>query len=162
MYGHACMVRDFLHLLISHYFRIWIRQGLIEPIVFLPFMCRLRVLEIYVDPYSEAELRYFGILSFLIRSLRISLTSPATLEHLKFDIVFNDRFDCDASISTPLSLSRPVHGYKESTLTFYTPFWNMMICRVLTTLKSRDVSLMLCFCFARKAFCLSKPRLLSR
>ena len=69
------MVRDFLHLLISHHFRIWIRQGLIEPIEFLPFMCRLRVLEIYVDTYSEAELRYFGILSFLIRSLRVSLTS---------------------------------------------------------------------------------------
>jgi hypothetical protein len=30
----------------------------------------------------------FGILSFLIRSLRLSLTSPATLEHLKFSIVF--------------------------------------------------------------------------
>ena len=30
----------------------------------------------------------FVILSFLIRSLRASLTSPATLEYLKFDIVF--------------------------------------------------------------------------
>ena len=30
----------------------------------------------------------FGILSFLMRSLRVSLTSPATLEHLKFNISF--------------------------------------------------------------------------
>jgi len=32
----------------------------------------------------------FEILSFLMRSLRVSLTSPATLEHLKFNIVFED------------------------------------------------------------------------
>ena len=57
-------------------------QGPAEPI-FLPFMCRLRVLEIYIDAPIG-----LGILSFLIRSLRDSLTSPATLEHLKFDIVF--------------------------------------------------------------------------
>ena len=63
-------------------------EGLTEPI-FLPFMCRLRVLEIYrdIDP-SSATMRDFNILSLLIRSLRISLTSPATLEHLKFDIEF--------------------------------------------------------------------------
>ena len=61
-------------------------EGLTEPI-FLPFMCRLRVLEIYIDPCS-ATMKDFDVLSFLIGSLRISLTSPATLEHLKFNIVF--------------------------------------------------------------------------
>ena len=61
-------------------------EGPSEPI-FLPFMSRLRVLEIYVDPFSSI-MRDFDILSLLIRSLRHSLTSPATLEHLKLDIVF--------------------------------------------------------------------------
>ena len=65
---------------------IWDVEGVTEPI-FLPFMCRLRVLEIRIDPCS-ATMRDFGILSLLIRSLFISLTSPATLEHLKIDIVF--------------------------------------------------------------------------
>ena len=63
---------------------IWDVEGVTEPI-FLPFMCRLRVLEIRIDP-SSATMRDFGILSLLI--LCISLTSPATLEHLKIDIVF--------------------------------------------------------------------------
>ncbi|KAM6492889.1 hypothetical protein JOM56_011023 [Amanita muscaria] len=61
-------------------------EDLTEPI-FLPFMSRLRVLEIRVDP-SSATMDDFNILSFLMRSLRVSLTSPATLEHLKFYIVF--------------------------------------------------------------------------
>ena len=55
--------------------------------MFLPFMCSLRVLEIHIDPVS-AVMEDFNMLSFLIRSLRISLTSPATLEHLIFNIVF--------------------------------------------------------------------------
>ena len=50
-------------------------------------MCHLRVLEIYIN-LSSATMSDFVILSFLIRSLRASLTSPATLEYLKFDIVF--------------------------------------------------------------------------
>ena len=50
-------------------------------------MRRLRVLEIYIDPCS-ATMSDFVTLYFLIRSLRISLTSPATLERLTFDIVF--------------------------------------------------------------------------
>jgi len=62
-------------------------HGPTEPI-FLPFMCRLRVLNIYINPYS-ATMSDFGILSFLMHSLRVSLTSPATLEHIKFDIVFD-------------------------------------------------------------------------
>src|SRR5438445_12310002 len=72
-------------------------EGPTEPI-FLPFMCRLRVFEIYFDQTS-AEMGDFDILSFVIRSLRNSLTSPTTLEYLKFDIVFEgcgNRFDHDA------------------------------------------------------------------
>ena len=69
-------------------------EGPTEPI-FLPFMCRLRSLEIIIDPRS-ATMSDFAVLSFLMRSLSISLTSPATLEHLKFDITFegnDDDFD---------------------------------------------------------------------
>ena len=55
-------------------------------------MCRLRVLEIYIDT-SSTRLRDFDTLSFLIRSLRVSLTSPATLEHIKFSIVFTGNDD---------------------------------------------------------------------
>ena len=111
-------------------------EGPSEPI-FLLFMCRLRVLEIYVDPCS-AIMSDFGFLSFVIRSLRVSLTFPATLEHIKFDIVFKfstnnldypgDWFmviyvtPISGAISNPLSLIQPVHGYKESTLTLNTPF----------------------------------------
>ena len=61
-------------------------EGPTEPI-FMPFMSRLRVFEIYVNPFS-ATMSDFDILSFLMRSLCVSLTSPATLEHLKFAIVF--------------------------------------------------------------------------
>jgi hypothetical protein len=67
-------------------------EGPTEPI-FLPFLCRVRCFEIHVYP-SSAVMRDFNILSFLMRSLRVSLTSPATLEHLKFYISFfgNDNF----------------------------------------------------------------------
>jgi hypothetical protein len=80
-----------------------------EPI-FLPFMCRLRFFEIDINPDS-ATMRDFDsdILPFLMRSLRVSLTSPATLEHIKFNICFrgyNNQFDrygfyedlCDADV----------------------------------------------------------------
>jgi hypothetical protein len=81
----------------SAYFSlIWGLEGPTEPI-FLPFMCRLRVLKIYINPFS-ATMSDFDILSILIRSLRVSLTSPATLEHIKFNIVFtggSNRFDHD-------------------------------------------------------------------
>ena len=50
-------------------------------------MCRLRYFEINVDPYSTT-MRNFGSFSILIHSLCASLTSPATLEHLKFNISF--------------------------------------------------------------------------
>jgi hypothetical protein len=69
-------------------------EGPTEPI-FLPFMCRLRYFEINANPDS-ADMDDFNILSFLIRSLCVSLTSPATLEHLKLKIKIwfrgNDNF----------------------------------------------------------------------
>ena len=52
-------------------------------------MCRLRVLEIYVY-LRFASFYDFDILSFLMGSLCISLTSPATLERLEFNITFRD------------------------------------------------------------------------
>jgi len=65
---------------------IWDITGPAES-VFLPFMCRLRVLEINCVPRS-ANISDLQILSFLIRSLHLSLTSPPTLEHLKLRITF--------------------------------------------------------------------------
>jgi hypothetical protein len=62
---------------------------------FLPFMCRLRSLKICVRPKFE-NIRHFKNLSFILRSLFASLTSPATLEHIKLSIwlfASNDRFD---------------------------------------------------------------------
>ena len=61
--------------------------------IFLPFMSHLRVLEIYISPFST-RMSDFAVLSFLMRSLCASLTAPATLEHLKLVIVFegNDNF----------------------------------------------------------------------
>ena len=46
-------------------------------------MCRLRFFQIYIETFEE-----FHFLSFLFASLRISLTSPATLEHLELNIRF--------------------------------------------------------------------------
>ena len=46
-------------------------------------MCRLRFFQIYISTYEE-----FHFLSFLLGSLCISLTSPATLEHLELNIRF--------------------------------------------------------------------------
>ena len=57
-------------------------------------MCRLRFFEIHVK-LSSAIAHDFNMLSFLMGSLCISLTSPATLEHLKLHIWFcgpSDRF----------------------------------------------------------------------
>ena len=76
-------VRDSLHLLISLIQNI---KGSTEP-NFLPFVCRPRFFEINVI-LSSGTMRDFDILSSLMGSLRISLTSPATLEHFKFNIFF--------------------------------------------------------------------------
>ena len=74
-------------------------ESFAKPVI-LPFMCRLRFFEIYVN-LGPATLSDFGFLSLLMSSLCISLTSPATLEHLKLKIRFRsysriDNFDCAA------------------------------------------------------------------
>ena len=56
--------------------------------MFLPFMCRPRFFEIFVDLGFLTGYDY-DTLSFLMGSLCMSLTPPATLEHLKFNISFN-------------------------------------------------------------------------
>jgi len=60
---------------------------LVNQSIFMPFMCRLRFFEAYVD-LESATMDDFNILSFLMGSLCISLTSPATLEHLELNILF--------------------------------------------------------------------------
>ena len=51
---------------------------------FLPFMCRLRRGFFEIDAYLGSTGTYD--LSHYMGSFRISLTSPATLEHLKFNV----------------------------------------------------------------------------
>ena len=51
-------------------------------------MCRLRFCKIKIDVGSATD-DDFNILSFVMGSLRTSLTSPATLEHLEFNISFH-------------------------------------------------------------------------
>jgi hypothetical protein len=53
-------------------------------------MCRLRFFEIHAS-LGAATMHDFGVLSSLIGSLCMSLTSPATLEHLQFNILFSGR-----------------------------------------------------------------------
>jgi len=55
--------------------------------VFLPFMCGIRFFEIDVK-LGSATSDDIDLLCVLMGSLRISLTSPATLEHLKFNFFF--------------------------------------------------------------------------
>ena len=58
-------------------------------------MCRLRFFEIFAD-LGRATFYDFDILSFFMGSLSISVTSPATLEHLVFNVSFSghdNRFD---------------------------------------------------------------------
>jgi hypothetical protein len=64
----------------------------------LPFLCRLRFFEIHAN-LGYATRHAFEILSFIVGSLYVSLTSPATLEHLEFNICFRgDRNDFEPSI----------------------------------------------------------------
>ena len=65
---------------------IWDIESPSEPI-FLPFLCRPRLLEFGLLSSTIDDL---NILSFVVRSLRVSLTPPATLEHLKLNIEFQD------------------------------------------------------------------------
>ena len=61
-------------------------------------MCRLRFLKVYADLDSKS-MDDFPILSLLMGSLCISLTSPATLEHLEFNIRIRGRiFDLDFAL----------------------------------------------------------------
>jgi hypothetical protein len=53
--------------------------------IFLPFICRLRFFKIYI---GLGYMNDFDILSSLMGSLCVSLTYPATLEHLEFKISF--------------------------------------------------------------------------
>ena len=75
------MVRDFHTFLISHYI---IRESEDLPdSMFLPFISHIRVLEIYVNPYTRPS----ATSTSSINSLRDRLTSLSpTLEHLKFSI----------------------------------------------------------------------------
>ena len=63
------------------------REGLTKSI-FLPFMCRLRHFEICIN-FGSATVDDFDFLSVFMGSICISLTSPATLEHLEFSICFH-------------------------------------------------------------------------
>ena len=47
----------------------------------------LHFFEMYIE-LDSANIRDFDILAFLMGSLWMSLTSPATLEHLQFNILF--------------------------------------------------------------------------
>jgi hypothetical protein len=72
------------------------RKGPIKTIS-LPFLCRLRFLEVHIV-FSTSR-RDFRILSSLMESLCISLASPATLEHLEFNIRFYNCYsDFDSNI----------------------------------------------------------------
>ena len=61
-------------------------EGRTKPI-FLPFMGRLRFFEINVN-LGPATWHDFDILAFLMGSLYMSMTAPATLEHLKLNVSF--------------------------------------------------------------------------
>jgi len=58
--------------------------------IFIPFLCRLRFFEIQIIFDRSSGVNNLDVLSFLIDSLCISLTSPATLERLEFNIIFHD------------------------------------------------------------------------
>jgi len=73
--------------------------GLTEP-RFLPFMCRLRVFEIHLCTVISTAATGIHTLLPLMDSLYISLTSPATLEHLKVSIVYEGGDDPFSSIDS--------------------------------------------------------------
>ena len=78
----------------SSYFLVIQKRSLRTPdLIFLPFLCHLRFLEIYLD-FNSGDRLEFDVILFLMGSLSISLKSP---EHLKFNIRFhgsrNNEFD---------------------------------------------------------------------
>jgi hypothetical protein len=56
----------------------------------------------------------FGVLSFLMGSLGMSLTSPASLEHLEFDIRFQDSYPFDSDIITPFNPDRFIENLRDA------------------------------------------------
>jgi hypothetical protein len=83
--------------------------------VFLPFVCRLRFFEIHID-LGRANRRNFDVLSSMIASLCISLTSPAILEHLKFNFWFGG-YDRLFNIYTIYGNLRDVWSHLDSIAT---------------------------------------------
>ena len=69
---------------------------------FLPFLSRLRLLEIHIELFHPTlyNLYDLDILSLLMDSICISLTYPATLEHLELNIRFHDYI---IDVENPLS-----------------------------------------------------------
>ena len=95
--GSQSIVGDFLNLPISHWFGSWDIDYLTK-VICLPFMSHLRILEIAINPGS-AIMSDFAILSFLMRCLYASLTSPATLEHLKLNITFEGHYSLSQKVT---------------------------------------------------------------
>ena len=155
----------------SAYFSLIDDREVPTQLVFLPFMSHLRDFEIYID-IGSVSMYDLRISSFLIGWLCISLTSPATLEHLssKFGFVVSvittpvaQQFFARIYVTlrseviwTTLPLLQPVHGYKELTLTLNTSLFTIMMILRLTRMKSKNLSLMVSLYFARKVFCSSK------
>ena len=65
-----------------HFGQEQVRYEIPTESIFLPFMSRLRFLEVCIG--LNSTMHDYNFLSFFMESLCISLTSPATLEHLKF------------------------------------------------------------------------------
>ena len=70
------------------------RANMITKSIFLPFMSRIRSLEIHICLSSISGEDDFYLLSLVIRLLPISPTSPAILEHLELNVEFPD-IACD-------------------------------------------------------------------
>ena len=98
-------------------FPIKFREGRTESI-FLPFMSRLRFFGIYFEfGYPMANYRDLRILSILMGSLFMSLTSPATLEHLELNIRFSSISNLDAFYENLRNAD--VWSYLDSIITTY-------------------------------------------
>jgi hypothetical protein len=136
-------------------------------LIFLPFKCRLRFFEIHASfshsPYACGP-HDFDFLSFLMRSLCISLTSPATLQHLEFNFeIDKDYFDLhcvtfyviSCVIWTPLPLIQTVQSYNELTYLSTIPIMQTLSRIHFRSMKSKKLSLMVYLYFALKVFCSS-------
>jgi hypothetical protein len=80
----------------AYFSLIWYIADLPEP-TFLPLMSHLRVFTLCINPLPPGTwINDFDILPFLIQSLLVTLSSPATLEHVKLYLDFSDVEDRDA------------------------------------------------------------------